>query len=96
MPNPRKPIPSYHLSIAVPQEVAAQLKLHLYSEAEQRVPYAAQQRFIVQRMREFFEHRSLDLAPYLQGVPPGSAVRGPKEVVDALQLKLEEAFLVQS
>ena len=39
------------------EEDAARLELHLYSEAEQRIPYAARQKFFTQLLREFFEKR---------------------------------------
>lgn len=43
-----------HLHVTLPEEIHAQLSLFLFSEAEQRIPVGAYQRFIVDRTREFF------------------------------------------
>jgi len=72
---------------------AARLELHLYSEAEQRIPHAARQKFFTERMREFFGRKGLDLAPYFNGLPPGSIVYGSPALILRLQMSLEDAIL---
>lgn len=93
MPNPRKPVPGRHLSIIIEEADATQMDLHLWSVAEQRIPYAARQKFLTKLLRDFFGGAALDLAPYLPGLPHGTQVRGSPEAILALQLHLEEAFL---
>jgi len=72
---------------------AARLELHLYSEAEQRIPHAARQKFFTERMREFFGRKGLDLAPYFNGLPPGSIVYGSPALIEKLMLALEDTQL---
>ena len=43
------------LNTTIPGDLRARLDLHLYSEVEMRVPKGAYQRFICERIREFFE-----------------------------------------
>ena len=89
MPNPRNAQRSRDLHILLPPDLAARMELHLYSEAEQRIPYAEKQRFISQLMREFFGRASLDLGTYFHELPPGSTVHGIPPVVEALKEALE-------
>jgi hypothetical protein len=53
---PRKPniIPSIRLGTTIPEDLRAKLDLYLFSEIEGRVPQGAYQRFICERIREFF------------------------------------------
>jgi hypothetical protein len=66
------------------------LELYLYSEAEQRIPFAAYQRFLVDRIREFFSRGTLDIAPYFTDIPPGSYIHGSPPVIEMLKKALEE------
>jgi len=70
------------------EEDATKLDLHLWSAAEQRIPHAARQRFFTQRLKEYFNQRALDLAPYLSDLPPGSFIYGPPAVVDRIEAHL--------
>lgn len=45
------------LTTNLPEDVRAKLDLHLYSEVEGRVPFGAYQRFLVERIQEFFSER---------------------------------------
>ena len=79
-------IPSIMLNVALPQTVHTQLSLHLYSELEGRVPLGAFQRFFVERIREFFAEKTLDLAPYIVGACPGALqVHGTPEAVEQVR-----------
>lgn len=55
MPRPRNIIKPVSLMIWMPADLKARLDLHLYSESEGRVPYAAHTKFIQQLLREYFE-----------------------------------------
>lgn len=90
MPRPRNVTPSIVLHVSLPGDIGARLNLHLYSEAEQRIPFAAYQRFLVDRVREFFGRQILPLSPYFAGsVPPDSYVYGSPEVIEMLRKALE-------
>jgi hypothetical protein len=67
---------------------AARLELHLWSEAEQRIPHAARQKFFTQRLREFFEWEKMDLHAYIPGLAPGSIVQGPPALIEFLKGRL--------
>lgn len=49
------------LHTTFPEDIRAKLDLYLYSEAEGRVPKGAYQRFIIERIRQFFSRDSLIL-----------------------------------
>ena len=66
-------IPSVMLNVALPQPVHTRLTLHLFSELEGRVPLGAYQRFLSERIEEFFRRRHLDLAPWA-GTDPGTFI----------------------
>lgn len=75
------------MCLKLPQSVRTRLDLFLYSTLEQRVPLGAYQEFFLERIREFFESRRLDLTPFgLQGF----YVFGPKDMIEALDKKLKE------
>lgn len=95
MPRPRNAVPSRDLHLMLAEADAARLELYLYSEAEQRIPHAARQRFFTERMREFFGRKSLDLAPYFSELPPGSVVYGSPALIDRLKLDLGDTQLAK-
>lgn len=86
MPAPRNLVPSALLNLALPADLRGRLDLHLYDEAERRIPKGAHQRFFIARILEFFEWGVLDLGAY--GLPPGSIVKGPRAVLELLQRRL--------
>lgn len=73
MPAPRKLIPSDPIEVHLPQDLAAQVKLYLFSELEGRVPKGAYQTFFSNLVREHFNWKRVDLAPYA-ATPPGAFV----------------------
>jgi hypothetical protein len=42
------------LTMALPEDIRAKLDLYLYSEAQQRIPHGAYQKFMVERISDFF------------------------------------------
>lgn len=77
------------LYLMLPMSVRGRLDMHLYSELENRVPQGAYQAFFLERIRDFFDSRSIDLAPYL-GTEEGIAVvRGSPETIEQLKRRLE-------
>jgi hypothetical protein len=45
------------LTTTIPEDVYGRMALHLYSEIEGRIPKGAIQRFLVDRINEFFNRR---------------------------------------
>lgn len=83
MPRRPSPIRPTLLHVSLPEDIRGRLDLHLFSPLEQRVPKGAYQTFFIERILDFFKTRRLDLSLY--GLPPGYFVRGPIEMVTALE-----------
>lgn len=54
MPPRPKPIRPSHLHVMIPEDLRARLDLYLWSNLEGRVPKGAYQKFISERIIEFF------------------------------------------
>ena len=78
---------SVQLCLKLPESWRAKVDLLLFSELEGRVPKGRYLDFFVELLRERFESKQLDLAPF--GLPPGYFVRGPKDMIEALERKLK-------
>lgn len=89
MPKPKNLIPSVNLTVALPQDIEARLRLHLYSELEGRVPQGKHQEFFVERIREFFASRTLDLAAFTATDPGVHIVRGAPATILVLEATLK-------
>lgn len=91
MTRGRKPAPepSVPLDLRLPESVRTRLDIHLYSQLEQRVPKGAYQRFFIERINEFLEWGSLDLAPYTGQVAGTQIVRARKSTIEELRKLLE-------
>lgn len=55
MARPKQTIPSVMLNIAIPEPLAAQLQLHLYSDVEQRVPMGAYKALFASLLENYFK-----------------------------------------
>ena len=93
MPRPKNAVPSRYLHLMLMEEDAVRLDLHLWSEAEARIPHAARQKFFTRLMREHFGRKSLDLSLYFPSLGPQSFIYGPPALIEHLQLELEGRFL---
>lgn len=71
------------LTTTLPEDVRAKLDLHLWSDLEARVPKGAYQRFFIDRIRDFFDTRQVDLAEYLP-IPGPANVRGSPATIELL------------
>lgn len=86
MPKPRNIIPPTKLTFSLPQDLRARLDLYLFSEVENRVPHGAYQDFLGELIREALDGETLDLAPFVTGLPPGTAlVKGAGRTIDTLR-----------
>ena len=75
--------------MALDSALMALVNLELYSEAEQRIPFGAHQRFFSQLIREYFERGVLDLAPFAGCEPGAFVIRGSKVAVRMLERTLK-------
>jgi hypothetical protein len=89
MPTSRRIVRPVALRTTFPADIRARLDLYLFSELEGKVPKGAYQAFLVERMREFFEHTSLDISPWLEPLGSPLYVRGSPNSIDALASHLE-------
>ena len=76
------------LHLGLPEDVRTRLDLFLFSELEGCVPRGAYQRFVIDRVHEFFNNKNLSLEPF--GFPAGFYVSGPAAMVEALATRLKE------
>jgi len=53
--RPTKTIRSVQINISLPEDLVARMKLHLWSEAEGKVPHGVQSAFIEQAVREYLQ-----------------------------------------
>ena len=58
MSRPRNTVRTVYSHIGLPEDLAAQVELHLYSEVEGKVPHGAKQEFFAQLVREFFRPKT--------------------------------------
>jgi len=86
------PIPSVASLLTLPEDVQARVTMHLFSKLEGRVPQGAYQRFYVELLTAFFEHRRLDLAPFANCEPEIFIVSGSEETIQLLQKVLKGEF----
>lgn len=97
MTRGRKPNvePTSSINLHLPETLRARLDLILYSELEGRVPKGSYLRFFSARLVEFFEHRALDLAPYLNALPGTHVVSARPSTLEALRVALEQSQKAQ-
>lgn len=81
------------LELKLPESVRARLDLLLFSELEGRVPLGAYQEFFLARLREHFDSRRLDLAPYLNCEPGLHIITASPQTVTRLEQALQIATL---
>ena len=84
-------IPSQPLNVALPLPLYTQLGAHLFSELEQRVPHGAFSRFMIDLLRGYFSHKTLDLSPFVGSAPGAFLVQGSPEAIEALKTLLESS-----
>lgn len=61
MPRPRNIERTEQLCVWLPESLLGRLTLHLWSDAEQRVPHGAFQRFITQLLTDYFKRIDSDV-----------------------------------
>lgn len=87
MPRPRQVTPKVHLHIKIDADLRDKLDREVWSELEQRIPAGALQRFIEERLREYFSFRKLEVGNYILG---GTTIYG-----DAATLELLHEIVIE-
>ena len=54
MARPKKTVRTVYLHVGLPEDLAAQVQLHLFSELEGKIPLGAQQEFFVSLLHSHF------------------------------------------
>jgi hypothetical protein len=88
--RPKLAVPSRSLNTHLDEALMARLDLELFSPLESRVPKGAYQKFLNDRLREYFATRTLDLAPFLGTLPGEVQVRGSEFAIERLASLLKE------
>jgi len=83
------------LTTTLPEDIRAKLDIHLYSPLEDRVPKGAYQQFFIDRIREFFDTKTLDLGEYCN-LPTTAIVRGSDATITLLRETLRGVKYVES
>lgn len=89
---PRKPEIDrpVQLVLKLPTSWYTRVKLLLFSPLEGRVPQGKYQEFFIERLKDYFETESLDLAPYIPGCSSDvHVIRGTPAALNALRIRLE-------
>lgn len=84
MPRPLSIIPCVEFVVTLPEDLHTKMTLYLFSAMEGKVPYGARRAFFDKLVREFFDSRELDLAPYAATEPGAFTVRGSPTSIDVL------------
>jgi hypothetical protein len=87
MPRPKLLSPKAHLHITIDGRLREQLDRAVWSEVEGKIPAGALQRFVENRLREYFAQAELDISEYVLGA---DVVRGNATSLSALKEYLEE------
>lgn len=90
MPRRKAITPNRHIHTTIPADLGLRLDLLLFSEGQDRVPTGAYQELLVRLLRQFFEEKELDLAPFLHSLPGDQIVRGKPVTLSLLIDKLKE------
>lgn len=89
MPRPRSLTPKVSLEVQLSELTHTRLTLYLFSEIEARVPLGDYSRFVEARVREYFDHQHLDLAPFTSEPAGAFVVSGSPEAIATLTKTLK-------
>lgn len=90
MPRRKAITPNRHIHTTVPADLGLKMDLFLFSEVEARVPQGAVQELLVRLLRQFFDEKEIDLAPFLGTLPGEAIIRGRSSTLSSLITKLKE------
>jgi hypothetical protein len=73
------------LNTCIPEDLRVILDTHLWSDIEHRIPKGAYQKFICERIQEYFAQKALDVGEWA-GAPKGSlVVRGSQSAIETIR-----------
>ena len=84
-------VPMRTLNTSIEESLLTKVDLILFSEFEGRVPKGAYQRLISRLFREMFDHREMDLSPYLSEPPGEYVIKGSPATLERLRQQLESS-----
>lgn len=87
MPRPKQIIPKVHLHITISADLREKLDKAVWSDLEQRIPAGALQKFIEERLREYFSFQKLEVSNYILG---GRTVYGDPDTLELLRNFMNE------
>lgn len=92
MSRGRKPniIPTEEIHLRLRRDLITRLRVLFFSEAEQRVPYGALNRFFEEQISRSLDFRQLDLAPYTGCLPGIHTIRAEAATIELLRKTLEQ------
>ena len=85
-------IPTIRLNLCLPEDLYGRVTIFLFSPLENRVPKGGYQEFFVRLIRDFFESKSLDIAPWAGTDPGACIIRGRPETLEILKKTLRGEF----
>ena len=90
LPRPKAIEPNLEIHTTLPPRLATRVKLYLWSEVESGVPRGALQRFLVDLITKFFNHRRVDLGVFMGRLPGEIVVEGSEHSINTLVSFLKE------
>lgn len=91
MPRRKNVLRPKEFHATIPEDMKAKLDLALFSDVEGRIPFGAQQAFLLEAIRIRYEWIGLDLGLLLPHLfPLGTSIRGPRTVMDSLRTFIEK------
>ena len=57
MARPKQTVRTVYIHVGLPEDLVAQLQLHLFSDVEGKIPMGAQQAFFTKLVREHFAQK---------------------------------------
>jgi len=81
--------PTLPLTVRIEEKLLARLNIELHSQVEGRVPKGSYRAVFEMLLRRFWEHKQLDLAPYLGTMPGEAIVHATPAVLERLRNLLE-------
>lgn len=92
MTRGRKPnvVPTEEIHLRLRRDLLTRLRMLHYSEAEQRVPYGALNKFFEELIVRSLDFSQLDLAPYTGCLPGIHTIRAEAATIELLRKTLEQ------
>ena len=87
--RPRSVEPTIDTHVYLPESLHSQISILLWSELEGKIPYGQLSSFLIQRAKEFFATKTLDVGKWTGQEEGIAVVRGDAETLKQLETKLK-------